>query len=71
MHLLNQPQAALRLALENWLVQREPADARIFLECAKAGGDLAAAKPVLDWMTTNRVEDLRLTRLIQPIVSKK
>jgi tetratricopeptide (TPR) repeat protein len=36
LHLLNQPKEALRLAKENWAIQREPADARILLESALA-----------------------------------
>ena len=36
LHLLNAPQAALKLAQENWQVQKEPADVRILLEAALA-----------------------------------
>lgn len=36
LHLLHQPQAALSLALANWEVQKEPADARILFEAARA-----------------------------------
>lgn len=54
---------ALSLARENWNVQREPADARLLLECALAAGDRAAAQPALDWMKHNRVEDVHLQRL--------
>jgi hypothetical protein len=50
--------AALRLAQENWQVQREPADARVLLEAAQAasagaGAGVAArqaAGPVLSWL---------------------
>jgi hypothetical protein len=44
-------------------VQREPADARILLESALAAGNREAAQPVLDWLSANHVEDLRLQRL--------
>ncbi|MBI3415235.1 MAG: tetratricopeptide repeat protein [Verrucomicrobia bacterium] len=71
LHLLNQPKEALRLATENWTVQREPADARILLECASAAHDATAAKPVLDWMSTNQLEDVRLTKLTKASVAKK
>lgn len=71
LHLLNQPKEALRLAMENWAVQREPADARILLECANAARDRAAAKPVLDWMSTNHLEDVRLTKLAEASPAKQ
>ncbi|HEX8750472.1 MAG TPA: hypothetical protein VF732_05100, partial [Nitrospira sp.] len=41
--LLRNPQEALPLAQINWKVQREPADARILLECALAAGNHGAA----------------------------
>lgn len=61
--LLHNPQQALLLARMNWKVQREPADARILLESALAAGNHAAAKPVLEWLSTNHVEDWHLLRL--------
>ena len=61
--LLRNPQEALPLAQMNWKVQREPADARILLESALAAGNHAAAKPALDWLRTNHVEDWHLQRL--------
>ncbi len=54
---------ALALARENYLLQREPADARILLEAAIAAKDPAAARPVLDWMAASGVESLPLQRL--------
>lgn len=63
LHLLNEPQPALRFAQANWLVQREPADARILLEAALAARDSIAARPALDFIRTNRLEDVALTRL--------
>ncbi|MGC4098208.1 MAG: hypothetical protein QM706_13920 [Nitrospira sp.] len=58
---------ALALAEDNWKVQREPADARILLECALADKSRSAAKPVLDWLQTNHVEDFRLRQLAKEI----
>lgn len=54
---------ALPLAQANWNVQREPADARILLESALAAKNSPAAQPVLDWMTSNHVEDFHLQQL--------
>lgn len=61
--LRQQPARALALARANWDVQREPADARILLECAIAARNPESAAPVLSWMQTNSVEDMALTAL--------
>jgi tetratricopeptide (TPR) repeat protein len=63
LRLLKDPDAALRLALSNWSVQREPRDARILLEAALAANKPNAARPVIDWMRENHVEDSRLSIL--------
>ena len=54
---------ALRLARDNWDVQREPADARILLEAALAAGQTEAASPALDWLARNHVEDVMISAL--------
>lgn len=59
--------AALRLATENYRVQREPRDARILLEAALAAGDAAAAQPARDWLAASGFEDARLRRLGQEL----
>ena len=56
---------ALRLAKENYAVQREPRDARILLEAAIAARDPAAAQAVRDWLRASGFEDARLRRLGQ------
>ncbi len=65
--LLRDAQRALPLAQANWNVQREPADARILLECALADKNRAAAQPVLDWLNHNHVEDFQLRQLAKQI----
>ena len=62
--LLRDSHKALRLAQANWGIQKEPWDARLLLECALAVGSRNAAKPVIDWINANHVEDLRLRRLV-------
>ncbi len=57
------PRDALALARENFLVQREPRDARALLEAALAAGNVTAAMPALDWLAQTRIEDVRLRRL--------
>jgi Tfp pilus assembly protein PilF len=56
---------ALRLAAENYAVQREPRDARILLEASIAAGDAAAAKAARDWLASSGFEDARLRRMGQ------
>jgi Tfp pilus assembly protein PilF len=60
---------ALKLAQENWKVQREPRDARIFLEAALAKKNPAAAQPVLQWLTESRIEERALSSLGQQLVA--
>lgn len=56
---------ALRLATENYRVQREPRDARILLEAAIAARDPAAAQVVRDWLRSSGFEDARLRALAE------
>ncbi len=63
LHLMGRPDAALRLAQANWLVQHEPADLRILLESALAAGNPAAAQPAINFMSANHLEDVELAKL--------
>ncbi len=67
MQVKQDPKKALKLAQENWKVQLEPRDARIFLEAALAGKDAAAARPVLQWLEDSRIEDRYLISLGQQL----
>jgi tetratricopeptide (TPR) repeat protein len=49
-------QTALRLALENWKVQREPADLRVLAEAAAATGDTGAKAIVREWIAQTGLE---------------
>jgi tetratricopeptide (TPR) repeat protein len=64
LYLLNDPQAALRLAQDNWQLQKEPADARILLEAALAASDVTAVDAVADWLRGSGLEDVQLSRLV-------
>lgn len=55
--------AALAAAAENWQSQREPRDALILLEAARAARNAAAAAPVLDWLARTGFEHERMRRL--------
>lgn len=54
---------ALRLAQENYAVQREPRDARVLLEAAVAARNSASAQVVRDWLQRSGFEDARLRSL--------
>lgn len=56
---------ALRLAQENYAVQREPRDARVLLEAAIAARSSASAQGVRDWLQRSGFEDARTRSLAQ------
>ncbi|MCW5805693.1 MAG: tetratricopeptide repeat protein [Deltaproteobacteria bacterium] len=56
----NDPRRALAIALEDFAVQKELADARLVAAAAFAANDLAAAEPVRTWATLHRVDDAQL-----------
>ena len=65
LYLLGDAPGALRLAAENYRLQREPRDARILMEAAFAAKQVAAAQPALDWLRTSGYEDPVYARLAQ------
>ncbi|TMG87532.1 MAG: tetratricopeptide repeat protein [Betaproteobacteria bacterium] len=56
--------AALRLARDNWKVQRESADLRVLAAAAKAADDTPALREAADWAHRNRLEDTTLDALL-------
>jgi Flp pilus assembly protein TadD len=70
LHLLNESSEALLLAQANWQVQHEPADLRILMESALAARDPGAAQPALEFIRTNRLEDVQLAKLAQQLKDK-
>lgn len=60
----NDSAAALRLAVANWTVQREPADLRILAEVAHATGDAAALQTVRQWLATTKLEYPAVAKLV-------
>jgi hypothetical protein len=67
LQLLNDPQTAVKLAQENWQVQKEPADLRILLESALAAQDAASTETARAWIKTTGLEDVQLERLLIPL----
>ena len=58
---------ALRLAAENYRVQREPRDARILMEAALAAKQPLAAQPALDWLRSSGYEDPLYAKLARQL----
>ena len=56
------PARALRIARDNWGMQKELADARLLAEAAVAAGDREAAAPVIAWARATGVRDAMLDR---------
>ena len=65
LYLQRNPATALVLAQKNWAVQKEAADARIYLEAALKAGDSAA--PVMSWVRANKLEDVAIARLARQL----
>ena len=65
LRLMHNPAKALEIAKQNWLVQKEPADARVFLEAAIAANDKKAVATMVNWLETNHLEDVTLQTIIK------
>ena len=65
--LKDNPQAALKIALENWHKQKEVRDSRNALEAAIAANDPAAATPVIEFLQSNNNEHVTLKNLIKQL----
>jgi tetratricopeptide (TPR) repeat protein len=61
--LASDPERALALATANWQVQKEPWDARLLLEAARAAGRPEVARPVLTWLRSAAMTLPHLRRL--------
>lgn len=58
------PATAVKLALRNWAVQKEPADLRILVETAAASGDPLAARTAREWIAKSHIEDRAVSALL-------
>jgi tetratricopeptide (TPR) repeat protein len=67
LRLRNDSATALRLAQENYAVQREPRDARVLLEAAVAAKDPVGGKAALDWLQRSGFEDVRTRELAKTL----
>ncbi len=64
LRLMNNPIRAMQIAKKNWEIQKEPADARVYLEAAIASKDNAAIQTMTQWLATTHLEDIALAKLI-------
>jgi len=64
LELLHQPAASLALARANWAVQKEPADARILLQAARAAGDVETGRQLKAWLRATGLVDAQLNALL-------
>jgi tetratricopeptide (TPR) repeat protein len=67
LEVLGRPDDALALALENWRVQKEPLDARIALEAARAAAKPEAARDVVRWIDRTHLEGERIATLADAV----
>lgn len=67
LQLQNQPRQALVVAKLNWLLHKEPIDMLLYLQASLRASNYHAAKPVLDWINTYKVEDKRLQDLVSQL----
>jgi hypothetical protein len=63
LHVEHEPLRALKLAEENWTVQRAPEDMRVLLEAALAAHEPRAAQPVLDQLARSHFQYRVVLRL--------
>ena len=64
LRLMQNPAKAMQIAKLNWEVQKEPADARVYLEAATAARDNASIQIMTQWLATHHLEDAALTKIV-------
>jgi len=65
LHITGDTHAALEAAQRNWALQKEPSDARVLWEAARARNDATAAATVQIWMEQNDFYDAALQSLVR------
>ncbi len=64
LELFKQPEQALKLALANWQVQKEPWDARLVLAAAVAAHDITALNSIVTWLKQAQLQDVQINALV-------
>lgn len=67
LQLKHRPQAALALAQANWAVQKEPADARLLMDAARAARQADALQSLAAWLGQHGLADVRLSAMRQAL----
>jgi hypothetical protein len=67
LEIADDPAGALELASANWQVQKEPLDARIFLECALAADKPEAAAEIVKWVRETGLESPAIAILVKQV----
>jgi tetratricopeptide (TPR) repeat protein len=67
----DQPTLSLAAALKNWAVQREPDDVLVLVSAAKSAGNLATARPALEFVRATGLRDARVDLLAAPSVASR
>ena len=70
LRLMHNPVKALAIAKQNWLVQKEAADARVYLEAAVAANDKNAVATMVNWLATSHLEDAALQKILNQTLPK-
>ncbi len=65
LQLMHDPARAIRLARENWRVQKEPADVKILMESAAAAGDLTTLEETRRWVEDAGLKDVTLAPFLK------
>ena len=65
LHVLDDAVVALRLARENWEIQREPADLVLLHQAALAVHSEPDLQRVRDWLAATHLEDVRLNSVVK------
>lgn len=68
--LQHDPARALKLALDNWMIQHAPEDILIYLEAALAAGQPESAQVVLDFLKKTGFEDPKVRELAGQVSSR-
>ncbi len=70
LHVRQDAQTALKLAIDNWAVQKEPRDARILMEAAISAKNIGAARSVIKFLAQTHLEDAHLEALVNKVTGQ-
>ncbi len=64
LRLMKNPVRALEIAKLNWKIQKEPADARVYIEAAVAAKDNQIILALTQWVNANHQEDVAIKKIL-------